>query len=452
MTNYLIGLDIGTSSIKGVLLPADRASDGVTGRQPFTYTTRPGGVIEIAAADYLAACCALLRQLAAAIPPDGRLCGVAAASASGNTLLLGPDGAPCTPIFNWQDARTDAAVTDAVLGADFDADAYYRSTGWRLNKKTFPLAHLAWWKTYEPDKLANASAVCMSTEYLTRVLTGGWGITTSAGTPFYLIDQLTGRYHTEVLERYGVAESKLPPVVPVGAMLGRVTAAGSALCGLPAGTPFYAGTFDHPSAARGVGVLKPGQLLLSCGTSWVGFYPLADRQTAVDNRMLVEPFLSESGGAWAGMVSLASVAARIDETIRAYVDDSAERYHIFQAESRRSSPGAGGLVIAMDGTDDPAVIRSAPRPDVARAIMECVVRMLKKDFDRLALGGVTADSAVMVGGPSESPFWTEVIGYMTGLKVEIRHGAFAGARGAAMVAGIGAGLWKDEEAARSVIG
>ncbi len=451
MTKYIMGLDLGTSSIKGVLLRADGKGEAEYGRSPFRYTVTDDGRVEISAEDYLESCFDLMRTLSAKIPADGELCAVGNASASGNVLLLGEDGKPVTPIFNWQDHRvTDE--TEKVLCADFDKEAYFRSTGWAFDGKTFPLAQLSWLKVHEAEKLAGASAVCMSTEYLLKTLTGEWGISTSAGTPFYLIDQQTGTYNKTVLDKLGIPEDKLPPVVKVGTVVGRVTAEGSRLSGLPVGTPMIAGTFDHPSAARGTGVIRQGQVLLSCGTSWVGFFPVGDRELLCENHMLIDPFLSGSGGAWAGMVSLASVASKIDEYVTRFFGEGDGRYKRFEAESKKGESGAGGLVITMTDGEDLSEIEKHPKPMIARAIMECVIRMLKKDFDRLSAAGISAKSGVMVGGPSECPFWTTVIEEMTGIHVEIKHGAFAGARGAALVAGIGSGLWNSESEGLEIIG
>ena len=75
------------------------------------------------------------------------------------------------------------------------------------------------------------------------------------------------------------------------------------------------------------------------------------------------------------------------------------------------------------------------------------VRLLRDKLRELEANGISARSAVMVGGPSENPLWVRVIGEMTGLAVRVMHGSYAGAMGAAMVAGIAAGLYRDEAAA-----
>ena len=426
---YYIGLDIGTSSVKGVLLSAD-GSFRRTGKEPFIYHHPCPGGVEIEAEAYLDSCCRLLKHLNSQLPEDGKIAGICAASASGNLLLLDEAGTPATPIYNWQDTRVEGETLQ-VLGADFDGNAHYKATGWPYLPHSFPLALLCWLKVHRPELLSKAGNVCMSTEYLFYKLTGCWGISGSAGSPFYLIDQEAGKYIPEILEKLGIPENKLPPVGKAGDFLGGITEAGAERTGLPVGTPVYLGTFDHPAAARGAGILEEGQLLLSCGTSWVCFCPLKERKQAVAAGMIVDPFLSYQGGCWAGMFSLASISARIEAFIRRYIADTGDIFDVFAEEAAKSQPGAGGLVLDLY-SDEPVV--GYPRHHIARAVMEAVVRLLQGQLKRLENHGIRVAEAVMVGGPSECPLWGEVIREMTGIRVLPGKGAHTGAEGAARIA------------------
>lgn len=434
---FIIGLDIGTSSIKGTMTTPD-SSESYTGRVPFEYICSDEGNVEISAEDYIEACFTLLRDFGAKLPEGAEIVAISAASASGNLLLLDGDGNPMTTISNWQDKRVTDEVTQ-VFG-DFDTEKYYRSTGWAFDLKTFPLAMLCWYKCHSPEVLSSCSKVCMSTEYLYYKLTGKWGIGKSAGTPFYLIDQVSGTYNTAVLEKLGIAEDKLPPIMKTGSILGEITEEASRECGIPQGIPVVIGTFDHPSAARGVGVTKEGQLLLSCGTSWVGFYPVTEREKAISAHMLVDPFLSENGGPWAGMVSLTSFSAQIEYFTKTYVDNGDRWYKKLVEYSAESETGAGGLVINLMEDPDDAEIRKYEKKHIARAIMESVINMLADGMARITDAGIICNEAVMVGGPSENPLWAELISEKLGIKVTVMHGSYAGAMGAVALAGSAVGL------------
>ena len=180
--------------------------------------------------------------------------------------------------------------------------------------------------------------VCMSTEYLYYTLTGDWGISASAGTPYCLIDQEKERYITELLEKINIDETVLPPIMPCGTVLGVITEESSKLCGAKAGTPLILGTFDHPSAARGAGVLKEGDMLLSLGTSWVAFLPVESRDVAYKAKTLIDPFLAPKG-AWGAMVSVSSISERVKLYLNRYIDSSPQAYKVLDDLAAKSDKG-----------------------------------------------------------------------------------------------------------------
>ena len=198
---YLIGLDIGTSSVKGILLTTE-GKEIKTAKEPFKYSYPFENYVEISGEDYRDACMKTIKALAEGA--DGEIIAISQASASGNLLLLDSDNKPLTPIINWQDKRITTEI-DKILGEDFDYDAYYDKIGWRLGKY-MPLAQLCFIKKHSPEILEKAAKICMSTEYLNFLLTGKWGIGTSAGTPFFLINQKTGEYNKDILSNESIVK------------------------------------------------------------------------------------------------------------------------------------------------------------------------------------------------------------------------------------------------------
>ena len=413
-------------------------------RGVFTYHQTPNGGLEVVAEEFLSVCLHTLKELANAAR-DGEIKGLCASSASGNLLLLDQDG-PVTNIINWQDHRVTDEATE-LLGT-LDQDAFYKCIGWPFDYKTFPLAQLCYIKKNTSKLLSECSAVCMSTEYLYYALTGKWGISTSAGTPFYLIDQEKGCYIDGLLDTLEIDKSKLPPILPCGHVFGGVKEDMSKVCGIPAGTPVVLGSFDHPSAARGAGVLKEGEMLLSCGTSWVAFFPISSRAKGIAAGMLIDPFLSPEG-CYGAMYSVASLSANIQRYVHRYIDDSAQAFRILSSLAEHSPFGANGLCIDPTKEPDDEWILQFSKADIARAIMEGTVGLLKDKLDFLAKKGVSANSAVMVGGPSEDPMWRFLIEKICGLSVRVVHGSYAGAVGAAVIAGIGVGEYESEEDAHA---
>jgi xylulokinase len=446
----LIGLDVGTSAIKGVLC-APNGSVLAQSRRSVAFITPAEGWAELDPESHYRTVCDLVRELASKCPPGESVAALSMASASGNTLLIGSDGAPLGTIMSWLDRR--AAGQMGELLPAFDLSGVYRVVGWQMGE-TFPMAHLAWLRRHQPEQFARASRVAMNVDWLTWRLTGTWALDHSNATPFYIQDQVGRKWHRPYLDLLGITEDMLSSLHPSGSAVGPLTAKAAADTGLPPGTLLVLGAFDHPSAARATGTLEEGDLLLSCGTSWVGFYPCTRRELLLSQDMLVDPFLAPRGP-WAGMFALTAIGVSvewsIDHLVLRSAADRADRYGTFNAAATRAPRGAGGLFINpsrgaayLEGRA--AALGAAHGPhEIARAVMEGTAFEMRRRIESLVGAGLIPGRVNMVGGPALSPVWPRILAEVTGLEIEIVHGQVAGAVGAAALAGIGAGIFKDEK-------
>lgn len=418
----LVGIDLGTSATKGVLLAADGRM--LTRERRATELIRPApDRVEFSSERAYELLCEVTRSLVRAAPAGTRIRAIALSGATGNALLLDESGKPLSNAISWMDSRS---AQDALVDPEgISADEIYRTVGWPYFRG-FPLVQLAWLRRNKPDLFKRAALAAMNITYQYHRLSGAYAMDHSTATTFYLQDQVMRRWHHPLCDWLGLRQDRLPPLRPSGSVLGKLTPQAAGETGLPAGTAVVLGAFDHPSAARGCGVLRPGKLLLSCGTSWVGFYPVADRELALSQKMLVDPFLSPAGP-WGAMFSL----ARVGEKIQAFVDerfasepDVDARYARFNEAAARSPRGSA---------------------EPCRALMEDLARQMKLRMDALAAAGLRAESIAMVGGPTESPVWMQIMADTTGVEIALPEpGAYAGAVGAAILAGMGAGLFADE--------
>jgi sugar (pentulose or hexulose) kinase len=436
----LIGLDVGTSALKGVLL-------SISGRvvaqviSSFEYNRNPNGIVEFDAdLQYMQVACAL-RRLFASLPTGSLLAGISMSFASGNTLLVDSASNPIMPAISWMDTRATDEIT-GVFGAQ-DAFEVHNRVGWPLTGQ-FPLAHLAWLRRHRPDLLERANKVCMTSDYILHRLTDRWGIDPSTATTSYLQNQHLSRWHLPYLSDLGISEDKLPPILPSTSRLGGINVKASIETGLPFGTPIVLGAFDHPSAARGAGVLESGRMLLSCGTSWVGFYPTEDRQTAIQQSMLIDPFLRPRGP-WGAMFSVSSVGVAVDRIIQRYISTSPDRYPTFDRLAESAPPGAGGLIIDPFAEMSLIDLSMHSQEEIARAIMEGTCYLIKSKMEALREAGITATSINMAGGPSDTHPWPQILCDVLGMELTIINGSCAGAVGAAVLAGIGVELFNDEK-------
>ena len=426
----LVGVDLGTSATKGVLLAA--GGRVLARERRATELLRPApGHVEFSSERAYELLCEVVRALLRAAPAGSKVRAIALSGATGNALLLDGNGAPLGNAISWMDTR--AAQDPRVDPAGISPGAIYRTVGWPYFRG-FPLVQLAWLKGNRPDLFDRTAVAAMNITYLYHRLSGAYGMDHSSATTFYLQDQVARRWHRPLLDWLGLGEEQLPRLLPSGAMLGRLTARAAGETGLPADAAVVLGAFDHPSAARGCGVLRPGEVLLSCGTSWVGFYPVADRELALAQRLLVDPFLSPAGP-WGAMFSL----PRVGEKVQAFVDGT------FASESTQAARYArfnAAAASAPRGSDDPS-----------RALMEDLAGQMKARMDGLAAAGLRAERIVMVGGPTESPAWMQILADSLGVELALPEGgASVGAVGAAILAGIGTGIFTDEAAAAARVG
>jgi len=429
----LMGLDLGTSVLKGVVMNA-AGCEFVSAERPAAYHHPREGWVEADAATCLETVFDLIRQLAEEAP--GPICALAFSGASGNTLLCDAAGSPLTPIINWMDQRA-AQEPPEVLRA-LTVEQVRQVTGWPCIDR-FPLGHLAWLREHEAALCRAAGRVCMNTDWLLFQLTGTWVMDHSTATTFHLQDQIAGQYHLPFLKMLDLSEEKLSNLTGSGVVAGTITPEAAARTGLSSETRIVTGCFDHPSAARATGVLEPGQLLLSCGTSWVGLFPEADRQKLIDAELLCDPFLSEHGGPWAGMVSVPMIGRTINAYIHEFIaSGEPDPYAVFN----EAAAACDRCTLEID-LRKPACAVNAGREELARAVMESAARLLNEKLDEQRANGFCFERAVLVGGPSFSPVWPGIIEEFTDLRLRVGT-AHSGARGAAMLAGIGVGVYADE--------
>lgn len=427
MERYAIGLDLGTSSVKAVLFSSEHGIV-VKDSEEFVYAPAflPDGseYLGINMDGFYGKICAVLSRLAKKIPSDAEFAGLAMASASGNSVICDKNGNAIIDGYSWLNRPMDDEVRE-VFGKDFGAEVG-ETAGWSF-VSSFPLGQLAHLRLHAPDLLDSAATVCMTTEYVLYHLTGKWGIDVSTATPFYLLDQKKRAWNEDFLKVLGIPSSKLPPLYESGALLGQITESGAHDTGLPLGSCVYLGSFDHPTAARACDVKKQGDLLVSCGTSWVCFFPLDKREDAISASLLVDPFLSPDGS-WGAMCSLACASEIIKEVLDRYIGTGEDKFLLLDSLASSAPSGAEGLEFnPMNGIPD---LSAYGKQNIARALMEGIAKALKSRVE----GFINVERITMCGGPSVSPVWRAVISEIFGVPVNVTYGPHSGAVGAALYA------------------
>jgi sugar (pentulose or hexulose) kinase len=449
-TRIFIGLDIGTSSIKGAALSADGEILAQTKVENRLLRPLPG-CVEFDAEAHLAGALRAVKNLTSALPNDCAPEAVAAGGAGGCSIILDKNDRPLMSAISWMDSR--AAENPPKDLAVITPEESHRICGWPF-RNWFPLAHLAWIKENEPEIFGRAARFCVDIDHFNHFLCGEWGLDYSQATPTFLFNQTTLDWHEPHLRAAGVARGMLSRLAPPGSFLGRVTAGAAEMTGLTAGTKVFLGAFDHPCAAIGAGVLDPGQMLISTGTSWVGFAPVKSRDSAIGQGLLVDPFMSESGGCRGAIFSVPKIGPVIDELLGVYAEThnpggKLSKFDFASQAAESSPPGANGLFVSLS---NPAAAKERVKDKFfARAVMESAAYALRRKMESYKFDGGQANSAVMSGGPSQSRVWAQITADITGVPLTVSSGQTSGAVGAALFAAAGAGAFKNIREASSAV-
>jgi sugar (pentulose or hexulose) kinase len=258
MTPWLVGLDVGTTGSKAVVFTADGRPLS-QGRAGTPWRTTPHGAEMSPAAVLDSAREALAGALAAA--PDGPVAAVGVTSMGESGVLVDGRGDPLGPVVAWHDTRDRAEVGD--LEAKVGADRFARQTGLPLRGQ-WSLTKHRWLLTHHPE-LRDAVRRFNIAEWVVRGLGGAEAAEQSLASRTGWLELSTRTWWADGLDWSGATASLMPELVTAGTPLGRVGAA----AGLPrlAGAVLTAAGHDHQAAAVGAGASGPGDVLDSCGTA-----------------------------------------------------------------------------------------------------------------------------------------------------------------------------------------
>lgn len=422
-----IGFDMGTSNIKAVLVDENLYIHAATEREVVYLEESKEGFKEIVPESLFTLICDILKELAEFADNIEYIKAICFSGATGNTMLLDKENKPLTNIISWLDTRE--------VETKFSKEEVYPITGWPVTE-IFPIAHLSWLKKNRSKIFKKAKRIVMNNDYITYRLTGEFVLDYSTASTFVLFNQEKREWHTPFLDKLNIKEEQMSSLVPSGSLIGNITGEIASITGLSSETAIVAGSFDHPAAALACNITSPGDLLLSCGTSWVGFYPISDRRKIVENQMIVDPFLSPNGQ-WGGIFSIPKIGNIFNEWVEKIFGE--KNYRAFDFAAEKSPKNVNGVKIDIINESSPNkikhIIGREKTEDICRALMNSTANIMHDQIAKFAKAGIESDNITMVGGPTKSKIWIKILTETIGKKINIiKSGQYAGSIGAAMYA------------------
>lgn len=355
-------------------------------------------------------------------------------------LLVDDEGTPVRPaILYGVDTRAGEQI--AAIEAELGAEAITRVGGSGLSSQAAG-PKIAWIAQNEPDAYARARRLFMPASWLAYNLTGSYALdhhSASQCTPLFDIEALDWRGEWAHRIAPGI---DLPPLLWPSEIVGTVTAAAARATGLPEGIPVTIGTIDAWSEAVSVGAQDAGDLMLMYGTTMflVSFVPQALRT----------PSMWTTTGAFPGTHCLAggmATSGAITSWLRDLVDAD---FPTLLSEAEASGPGANGLVMlpyfAGERTPllDPdargviaGLTLSHTRGDLYRAALEATAFGVRHNLETMRSAGADIRRVVAVGGGTQGALWTQIVSDVTGEPQQLTRTSVGASYGAAFLAATG---------------
>src|SRR6185312_11577178 len=320
----------------------------------------------------------------------------------------------------------------------------------------FTLTKLLWVREHQPEIFARIAHVLCPKDYVRYRLTGEFAMDMQEASGTLLLDVAHRRWSTEVAEAAGIPLQWLPRLFEGPEICARISDIGAGATGLTAGTPVAAGAGDQGAGAVGMGILAPGSVSATIGTSGVVF--AATDAPTKDRLGRLHTFCHAAPGRWhvMGVTNRAGLSLRYFRDTFAPGDD----YDQLSALAAAVPAGSDGLLWApyLFGERTPhldpesraafvGITASHTRAHFVRSVLEGVAMSLQDTFTLFADLGIPTTSIRLGGGGARSPLWRQIQADVYGRPVEVLEAEEGGAFGAALLAATGIGAFPSVAAA-----
>jgi xylulokinase len=450
----LLGIDISTTGAKA-LLTDESGRVVASASNPLTLSTPRPLWSEQNPEDWWQAIAASIRQSLAEAGASGE--GIAAIGLTGQMhglVLLDDKGEVLRPAILWNDQRCGAEC-DLIRERVGMARLIETTGNDALTGFTAP--KIVWVQQHEPEVFGRARHVLLPKDYVRYKLTGAMAMDKADGSGTMLFDLKARDWSADVLDALGIPRAWMPPTYEGPQVTGEVTAEAAMATGLRAGTPVMAGGGDQAAGAVGVGAVRAGVVSLVLGTSGVVF--ASTDAPLIEGQGRLHSFCHAVAGRWHMMGVMLSAAG----SLQWYRDTLAPQTPFDQlvAEATDAPAGSNGLLFLpyLTGERTPypdPLARGAwigltvrhRRAHLTRAVLEGVAFGLKDSFALLQGAGLGAIEQVRVsGGGAKSLLWRQILADVLNAELVTVNTTEGAAYGAALLAGVGAGVWPDVDTA-----
>ena len=438
-----IGVDLGTSAVKLVLMREDGAVLKTVSREYPLSFPKPGWA-EQNPEDWYAAACDGIRELTAAPENTGEIRGLSFGGQMHGLVILDENDRVIRPAILWNDGRTgeETDYLNHVIGEDKLA-AYTNNIAFA----GFTAPKILWLKKHEPEHFAQIRKMMLPKDYLAYRLTGSFVTDVSDASGMLLLDVAHRTWSKEMCDICGISEDILPALHESYEKIGEILPEQAQALGLPAHVIVAAGAGDNAAAAVGTGTVGEGKCNISLGTSGTVFIS-SDTFRPVANHAV--HFFDHADGHYHLMGCMLSAASCnkwwMDEIIgtKDYAAEQAKigklgENHVFflpylmGERSPHNNPKARGAFVGMT--------MDTTRADMTQAVLEGVIFGLRDSIEIARKLGISIQSTRICGGGAKSPLWRQMTADIIGIPVEVLTTEEGPGLGGAMLAAVADGVY-----------
>ncbi len=454
MASYLLGIDASTTATKALLIDGMGKVIAVAATEYGFDTPHPLWSEQDPALWWYATVQSIRQVLAETNIDPAQIAAVGLTGQMHGLTLLDEEGTVLRPAILWNDQRTGPQCDE--IRTRLGKEQLVRVTG-NDALTGFTAPKILWVRQNEPEIFARARSFLLPKDYLRLLLTGVHATDRADGSGTLLIDLQTRDWSQTMLDALELPDDFVPKSFEGTEITGAISASAAAATGLRQGTPVVAGGGDQAAGAVGVGAVQEGIVSLALGTSGVVF--------ATVNRPFYEPegrlhaFCHSVPGRWHLMGVMLAAAG----SLRWYRDTLAPGmdYNALLAPTAEIAPGSEGLLflpyLTGERTPHPdPLARGAfvgltvrhTQPHMTRSLLEGVAFGLRDSFELMKGIGLGKTQQVRVsGGGARSSIWRQILADVLGAELVTVNTTEGAAFGAALLAGVGVGMWTDVDTA-----
>ena len=458
--SYLIGLDAGTTSIKGLLICVDGSLQTVVQKE-YTLEYKEGEIVELDPEIYWETTLFIINQLLmrSGVSPE-KIRAISFASQGETLIVVDKNGRPLRDAIIWLDNRS--AREAKIIEQAFTRKILLEKTGQPEILPLWPATRILWLKNREPDIFSKVGKFLLVEDYLIHKFTGQYYSEESLVSSTLYFDIRKKKWWDEMLDFLNITPQLLPEVLPSGSSTGKISAEAAVVTGLSPDTLVVTGSYDHVAGAIGSGNIREGIISETTGASMAMVVTtnkpvlnlslnLPCQCHAVPGKYFLLPY-----GQTAGMVLKWFRDEFFVQEKDAAIEENRNSYDLMTALAEKVPAGSGGLTMLphLMGAGSPefdvdvkgvfaGITPQMGKGHFIRSIMESVACMIRNNTDSMKKHGIELAEIRALGGGAESDLWNQIKADMTGIPFETLQSRETTCLGAVILAGIGCGVFHD---------